>query len=69
MNKANRAVAEESEERVPQLRVVVSKNGATRRYKPSVPLVMPLSLYKRVPRRELTVLGWTPRALRLGVKC
>jgi hypothetical protein len=66
MNKVNRVVVQEQEERIPQLQVVAASNDASQRNKLSAPLFMPSHLHQRTPRRELAAMGWDPRALRLA---
>jgi hypothetical protein len=68
MMNAKREVTEVKEEDTPELQVVVAVNSAAKPTCLPAPLVLHSRSYTRPPRSELAVLGWSNRAIRLGVK-
>jgi hypothetical protein len=66
MTNVKREVPEVREDKTPELHIVGAANGASKKSRLSVPLVLPSRTYTRPPRPEVAVLGWSIRAIRLA---
>jgi hypothetical protein len=68
MTNVKKIAVEVKEEDAPELHVVVAVNDASKKAALSAPLVVASRCFRRPPRPELAVLGWSSRAMRLGAR-